>query len=198
MLVRSILTVLGGAVIVVASADAGCKSCQANAPAALVPLPAGHATVGPVMTGDMSYGDSYGYSGSAFSGQEPFQSYRSDHTPYAGGHINQVAPPPGTIGQTYQLPSSPVPAKMHPRSSVLKVLAEGAVEVEMVSTNPMRTEDLVKGHRDDETGVWVFKTDPLIPGNPHIYRVRAKYGEGVEHKDRYVRLIMGRVSALSY
>lgn len=190
MLVRSLLTVAGSALFVAASAHAGCKSCQSNAPASMAPIAA------PVMSAPMM---SHSWSGGGrYSGHEPFQSYRSDHTPYASGHVNKIAAPPGTIGQTYQLPSSPVPAEMHPRASVLKVLAEGATDVQLISTNPMRTEDEVEGYQDAETGVWVFKTESLIPGNAQIYRVRAKYGDGVAHQDRYVRLIMGRVVALAY
>lgn len=210
MLLRSLLTVAGSAAILVASAHAGCKSCQANAPAVMAPIPLG-ASSAPVTMHGPAYGTTYGasamygswamgggYGSTGFGGQHPFRSYRSDHTPYAGGGVRTIAPPPGTIGQTYQLPSAPVPATMHPRTAVLKVLAETAVEVEVMSTNPMRAQDEVEGHRDEETGVWVFKTDPLIPGNAHIYRVRAKYGDGMAHQDRYVRMIRGRVVALSY
>lgn len=202
MLLRVILTIVGATVIFTASAYAGCKTCGPNAPVSMAPVAVdagmvhgGHHVHGGMAMSGFAMGSG---AGSAFSGMEPFRGYRPDHTPYAGGHVPNIAPPAGTIGRTYQLPTAPVPAEMHPRASVLKVLADGATEVELVSTNQMRTEDLVEGYKDPDTGVWVFKTEPLIPGNVQIYRVRAKYGDGMSHRDRYVRLIMGRVSALTF
>lgn len=204
MLLKVSITLAGAMAIHAASAEAGCKNCQANAPMSMAPVAVDPMmTAAPMMSHDaMSYDAGFamggGGMGGAFSGHEPFHGYRSDHMPYASGHVHKIATPPGTIGRTYQLPTAPVPATMHPRTAVLKVLADGASEVTMTSANIMRTEEDVEGYQDPETGVWVFKTDPLYPGLPQIYRVRAKYGDGLTHKDRYVRLIMGRVSALAY
>lgn len=60
--------------------------------------------------------------------------------------------------------------------------------------------DGMTGYRGDD-GVWHFTSArPLIPGVPHIVRVRTRIvSDGVFHDDvRVVRLIRGRVVDLAY
>lgn len=108
-----------------------------------------------------------------------------------------VAPPPGTLGQTYLRPTRPIPVDKHPRVSIIDVRSNGATQVKVYGTNEFRTKDAITGFQDRRDGsVWRFESEPLVPGVPHIYRVDAHYGETVQH--RYVRLVPGRIVTLDF
>lgn len=108
-----------------------------------------------------------------------------------------VAPPPGTLGRTYSLPTRLVPAEKHPRVGMLDVVAT-AEDVIVSDTKEFREEDEVKGFQDEQNpGVWHFETKPLLPGVPHVYKVELING-GVTTDVRYVRLIRGRIIELTF
>ncbi|MCA8997025.1 MAG: hypothetical protein KDA80_08565 [Planctomycetaceae bacterium] len=115
-----------------------------------------------------------------------------------GVQMGEVAPPPGTLGRTYQLRSRPIPTKMHPRVGMVDIRVPGATEVLVHDLNEFRTEDSLDGFQDayDPT-VWHFESEPLLPGLPHIYRVEAKFPDG-QMQERYIRLIMGRLVELDF
>jgi hypothetical protein len=107
-----------------------------------------------------------------------------------------ITAPPGTLGQTYQLRSDPVPADRHPRSGMVVVHAPGATDVLVQDTNNFRTRDKLKGFEDqNHPGTWHFESIMLLPGQPNIHRVVAIYpaDEGSRVEVRYVRFIMGRM-----
>ncbi|MEZ6055383.1 MAG: hypothetical protein R3C01_01640 [Planctomycetaceae bacterium] len=114
------------------------------------------------------------------------------------------APPPGTLGRTYTLPARPVPADRHPRVGMLDVKASMEVEVFVGDTFEFREEDDVEGYRDERDGsLWHFETKPLIPGQPHVYRVETRTPGTEAYKGdiidvRYVRLVPGRVLTLTF
>jgi hypothetical protein len=105
-----------------------------------------------------------------------------------------VLPPPGTLGQTYQRQSWPIPKDEHPRTAIIEVTAAGFTE--------MRVDGLadMEGFQRPD-GAWVFKSkQPLTPGVAHIYYVKAGYKNSPNEKwdVRTVRLIPGRVVTLEY
>jgi hypothetical protein len=56
-----------------------------------------------------------------------------------------------------------------------------------------------KGLKPKWTGkVWRLESDSLIPGVPHIYEIKASWGEGTKPQYRTVRLIMGRIVDLEW
>lgn len=102
-----------------------------------------------------------------------------------------VAPPPGTLGRTYQRPSRLVDDDQHPRFA--------AVEVHL----PEEVDVSARGLKSKWTGkVWRLEAEtPLLPGVPHVYAIKAERrlsnGEKlVEY--RWVRLIMGRIVDLEF
>ena len=98
-----------------------------------------------------------------------------------------IAPPPGTLGQTYKRRSRVLEDNKHPRVGVVEVALPENVDV------------TAKGLKSKWTGkVWRLESDSLIPGIPHIYEVRASWGEGTEPQVRTVRLIMGRIVDLEF
>lgn len=102
-----------------------------------------------------------------------------------------AAPPPGTVGTTYRRTSRYVPEDKHPRIGMLTVAAAGATDMEVRG---------MKGFKDEED-YWHFETkEPMIPGVPHIYHVKAKMGEGDDApiEFRTVRLIPGRIIDLDW
>lgn len=111
-----------------------------------------------------------------------------------------IAPtPPGTLGQTYHLPSRPVPATEHPRTGIIEVHAPSATLVIVRWTNDFRTEEVLRGSRDtQDPSLWRFESPTLLPGLAHIHRVEIYHGgPGTAPSDvRYVRLIKGRVVTL--
>ncbi len=115
--------------------------------------------------------------------------------------VTDGAPPPGTLGRTYQRNMKPIPVDKHPRISIVDVRVAGATDVRVYGTNEYRTKDGVAGFRDrrDPT-LWHFESDPLTPGVPHIYRVEARYGKGpgVPTQDRYFRFVPGRIVSLDF
>ncbi|WP_437227059.1 hypothetical protein SH661x_000154 [Planctomicrobium sp. SH661] len=121
---------------------------------------------------------------------------------YSAATATSWQPPPGTIGQTYQMKSRPVPVKMHPRAAIVDVRIPDAKNVRVHDMNVYRTQDFLEGFQDDQDpSVWHFTSEPLIPGIPHIYRIEARVeGPDGEEKmeERWVRLIMGRVIEVSF
>ncbi|WP_040592571.1 hypothetical protein [Schlesneria paludicola] len=98
-----------------------------------------------------------------------------------------IAPPPGTLGQTYKRRSRLLEDTKHPRVGVVEVYLPENVDV------------TAKGLKSKWTGkVWRLESDSLIPGIPHIYEIRASWGEGTEPQVRTVRLIMGRIVDLEF
>ena len=108
------------------------------------------------------------------------------------------SPPPGTLGQTYQRPTWPIPAKKPPRIGMVQVRVNGAHNVVVQDTNEFRMEDAIEGGRHpDDPSLWYFESKPLIPGSQHIYRVVAVREDG-HTEERLVRFVMGRVVTLDF
>ena len=108
-----------------------------------------------------------------------------------------VGPPPGTLGQTYQRPSRPIPVDKHPRIGIVDVRARGATAIKVFGTNEYRTKDGFSGFQDrKDPSIWRLESEPLVPGVPHIYRVVAKYGEA--SREQYIRLVPGRIVTLDF
>ena len=100
-----------------------------------------------------------------------------------------VAPPPGTLGQTYHRRSRLIEDDKHPRVGVVEVNLSENYDVS------------ARGLKSKWTGkVWRLESDPLLPGIPHVYEVKAEWGpEGAREKEvRTVRLIMGRIVDLDF
>jgi hypothetical protein len=93
-----------------------------------------------------------------------------------------IAPPPGTLGQTYKRRSRPLEDLKHPRVAAIEVRLPENVDVTSHGLKPKWTGKL-----------WRLESDPLLPGIPHIYEIKASWGEGKEPQVRTVRLIMGRI-----
>lgn len=149
---------------------------------------------------------------------QPFQQRMNDHyqnsqrmpawhagaVPYLTQYTQRTVPtpPPGTIGQTFKLPSRPVPVEKHPRVGMLDVKVADAKSIIVHDMNAMRTEDTIDGFKDAiDKDIWHFETKPLYPGLDHIYRIQVTFEEpaGKERKaEKYVRLIMGRVVELTF
>jgi len=102
-----------------------------------------------------------------------------------------VAPPPGTLGRTYQRRTTLIPDEKHPRIGIVDVHLPENVDV------------TARGMKSKWTGeVWQLETEaPLLPGTPHIYAIKAEktLPNGQREVDvRWVRLIMGRVVDLEF
>lgn len=177
---------------------AGCAGVLAVTSPAFTPVNAGcncrgggtSAVVVPPAPEPLSYGDAAGLGvAPTFAGA------------FGGGPPPMPAPPPGTLGQTYLHPTRPVPADKHPRAGMLDVRAPGASSVSVQWTNPFRLEEELDGFVDArDAALWHFEAPQLIPGNPQIYRVEARYGSGENCtvQERYVRLVMGRIVEVSF
>lgn len=108
-----------------------------------------------------------------------------------------IAPPPGTLGRSYSLPTKLIPAEKHPRIGMLEVRTT-AGEVVVSDTNEFREADEVKVTQDEEDStLWHVETKPLMPGQPHVYKVELVNG-GVTTDVRYVRLLRGRILELTF
>jgi len=103
-----------------------------------------------------------------------------------------MAPPPGTLGRTYQQRSRIFDDEKHPRM--------GAVDVYL----PEELDVTARGMKSVWTGkLWRLELkDPLLPGVPHIYAIKAekksKEGEVLSTEVRWIRLIPGRVVDLHF
>jgi hypothetical protein len=101
-----------------------------------------------------------------------------------------IMPPPGTLGRTYKIRSALIPDEDHPRKGVVVVRL------------PEEADISGRGLKVKWTGEeWRLETaQPLVPGVPHIYAIRAKWDtpEGRVEQTRWVRLIMGRVVDLEF
>ena len=103
-----------------------------------------------------------------------------------------VAPPPGTIGQTYTRISHPIPVDEHPRTAMLAVRDNRQVE-------HLRVQRM--GGFRMENGIWLFETErPTIPGVENIVRVEARHEpeDIAPYKVLFVRLIPGRIVYLDW
>ena len=112
-----------------------------------------------------------------------------------------ASPSPGTLGRTYYLPSRDIPADKHPRIAMIDIIAPNATSVRVVNVYVHREEDDIDGFQDTRlNGLWRFETMPLIPGNPHIYKVIFRFSDNPTAPEtvRYVRLIPGRIIELTY
>ena len=172
-----------------AGADAGCN-CRGGS---------GGGMIGPAMPphyhdGVMHDGGMYG---AQVLGMAPEMAGSMMGTPYVTPPTPEVGPPPGTLGQTYQRPTRPIPVDKHPRVSIVDVRASGATLVKIYGTNEFRTKDSIAGFQDRRNAaVWRFESEPLVPGVPHIYRVDAHYGDSIQQK--YIRLVPGRIVTLDF
>ena len=100
-----------------------------------------------------------------------------------------VAPPAGTLGHTYHRRTRLLEDKKHPRVGVVEVHLSENYDVSG------------KGLKSKWTGkVWELESDPLLPGVPHIFEIKAEWGpEGARKKEvRTVRLVMGRAVDLEF
>jgi hypothetical protein len=100
-----------------------------------------------------------------------------------------VAPPPGTLGHTYHRRTRLLDDKKHPRVGIVEVHLSENYDVS------------AKGLKSKWTGkVWELESDPLLPGVPHIFEIKAEWGpENARKKEvRTVRLIMGRAVDLEF
>lgn len=100
--------------------------------------------------------------------------------------------PPGTLGQTYQRLSHPIPVDEHPRTAMLAVRDKGATQYLSVQT--------MGGFRM-KNGFWLFEsTRPLDPGACQIVRVEARHNpRDIEpFSTKFVRLIPGRIVYLDF
>ncbi|HUQ72173.1 MAG TPA: hypothetical protein VM165_21785 [Planctomycetaceae bacterium] len=102
-----------------------------------------------------------------------------------------MAPPPGTLGKTYQRRTTLLPDEKHPRIGIVDVHVPENVDV------------TARGLKSKWTGqVWQLESEaPLLPGVPHIYAIKAEktLPNGEKQVDvRWVRLIMGRVVDLEF
>lgn len=98
-----------------------------------------------------------------------------------------IAPPPGTIGLTYKRRTRVIDDSKHPRVGIVEVQLPEEVDVTAV------------GLKSKWNGkVWRLESEPLLPGVPHIYEVKAQWYEGTEPQVRTVRLIMGRIVDLEF
>jgi len=168
--------------LVASAADAGCNCGKGGGASSGVYGP----MVGPSYDGAAQY--SGGMADTQWMGPQP--SYALPMTP-------DVGPPPGTLGQTYQRPMRPIPVDKHPRVSIVDVRAPGATSVRVYGTFEYRTKDGFTGFQDRKgPSVWRLESDPLVPGQTHIYRVVAKYGDSVQ--ERYIRLVPGRIVTLDF
>jgi hypothetical protein len=109
--------------------------------------------------------------------------------PFMGTDRYGMSPPSGTLGQTYRRRSQLMEDEKHPRI--------GAVEVHLSENYDVSA----KGLKSKWTGkLWRLESDPLLPGIPHIYDVKAEWGpEGAKNvQTRRIRLIMGRIVDLEF
>jgi hypothetical protein len=102
-----------------------------------------------------------------------------------------VAPPPGTLGRTYQRRSRLIDDDKHPRWAAVEVRLPEEVDVSS------------RGLKASWTGeVWRLEVEsPLLPGVPHVYAIKAERDAGNGEKSvdvRWVRLISGRVVELEF
>ena len=129
-------------------------------------------------------------SGQPFTGQPlPGSNPSLMSVPFAGSDGYGMAPPPGTLGQTYKRRSRLIDDEKHPRVGMVDVYLSENYEV---TAKGMKVKRLDK--------VWRLESDPLWPGIPHIIEVKSEWGpEGAKQQQvRFVRLIMGRIVDLEF
>ena len=112
---------------------------------------------------------------------------------YASTFELPLAPtPPGTLGQTYQKLSHPIPTDEHPRTAMLAVRDKG--------TTPYLSVHNMGGFKM-KNGIWLFESSrPLDPGACQIVRVEARQNpRDIEpFSTKFVRLIPGRIVYLDF
>jgi hypothetical protein len=214
MLSRTSILFTAGAMFVAAAADAGCNCNKGGGSAVSVgpvytgaslgpapvygapAYPSGGMMAAPGYGGEMPMAPSYP---TPTMSADPYSAVLGPGAATSGMMMGTIAPPPGTLGQTYQRSSRPVPADKHPRAGMLDVSAPGAIDVAVYDTENYRLEDRIDGFRDqDNHNVWHFEEKTMIPGLPHIYRVVARKTRDGQFEERYVRLIMGRVVSVEF
>ena len=114
--------------------------------------------------------------------------------PAIPAHVERlpVPIPPGTLGQTYQRASHPIPEDEHPRSAMLAVRDHRAVKY-------LKAQRM--GGFRMKNGIWLFETQrPLFPGQDGIVRVEARKDKNdiQPYKVKFVRLIPGRIVYLDF
>jgi len=193
-----------GAALAAAAADAGCNCNKGGGGGVVLGVPAA-AYVGPVYGPQPmpQYSAPLPISSTVqalpMPSADPYSAAIGGGTVYSGMMAGTIVPPPGTLGQTYQRSSRPVPADKHPRAGMLDVRAPGATDVAVYDVENYRAEDRVDGFRNqDDAAMWHFESKPLIPGLTHIYRVVIRRGTGNNFEEKYVRLIMGRVVSVEF
>ncbi|VAX39246.1 hypothetical protein MNBD_PLANCTO02-3405 [hydrothermal vent metagenome] len=151
-----------------------------------------------------------------------------NHRAYSG-QVKRVSPPPkGNLGVTFRRPSRLIDWDEHPRVAGLEItlppdvtrgtVKEGeGLQVQVSVQDHRNRYEPVEGYvgKDDR---WHFITDPLIPGNPHIFDIKVdlvrvkkmterrwgrNYEVQVEKKvrtigNRRVRLVRGRIIELAF
>ena len=177
-----------GCSVLASAVEAGCYCGRGGS--------ASSGVYGPVVGPSYAGGDSYSLGGMDDGGYVDASGFGG--SPVYGLPLTpEVAPPPGTLGQTYQRPMRPIPVDKHPRVSIVDVRAPGATSVKVYGTNEYRTKDGFTGFQDrKDPSVWRLESEPLVPGVPHIYRVVAKYGDTMQEK--YIRLVPGRIVTLEF
>jgi len=136
-----------------------------------------------------------------------------------------LGPPPGTLGHTYYRPSRYIPHDEQPRVAMLEVTLPPELAGDQGEGTKVRvTVHDVAGQSAPLDGYfgddrhWHFESDPLLPGLPHVYRVKVervrtskeeirRYGRLVEQEKeigadllgvRFLRLIPGRIVTLEF
>jgi hypothetical protein len=122
----------------------------------------------------------------------------SDCGPATGGPVTIaaaegiIAPPPGTIGDTYTRVSHPIPEDEHPRTAMLAVRDHRTAKYLRVQR--------MGGFRM-QNDIWLFESSqPLFPGQDHVVRVEARQDSAdiQPYKVKFVRLIPGRIVYLDF
>lgn len=192
---RKLVSLTVGTILSASSVHAGCN-CNKGSSVGYESTPAPYAASYPAANGMPTQGPQ---PGSPVLPISPYSAVLGAGPVYSGVMTGSIAPPPGTLGQTYQRSSRPVPADKHPRAGLLEVRAPGAVDVAVYDVENFRIEDRVDGFRNqDDPAMWHFESKPLTPGLTHIYRVIIRRGPGKDFEERYVRLVMGRVVSVEF
>lgn len=135
-----------------------------------------------------------------------------------------VPPPPSTLGRTYNRTSQRIPWDKHPRTGMVEIeidkaalVLEEGVEIKVTVQDVKENFKPLDSFLGDD-GKWHFESEPLYPGNPHIYhcifevvrvttRIDRVYGQRIETQIeetvrnlgvRTIRLIPGRIVDLKF
>ncbi len=177
-----------------------------------------------------NYFDSgYSIESNSFLIDDGSRSPYTNNRAYFGQVTRTSSPPPkGNLGVAYRRPSRLVDWDEHPRAAGLEIalpphITKGTVkegeglQVQVTVQDHRNRYEPVEGYigKDDR---WHFMTDPLIPGNPHIFDIKVdlvrvkkvterrwgrNYEVQIEKKvrtigNRTVRLVRGRITELAF